>query len=487
MTLLRHLTSRACDVALHARSLESSTNDASAERDAILNYLGYELAHAFISPMRFWSSLTRSALDNPYSVFSLNPFAKSASAAFEVFEQITKRYGKPEFGITETSINGLKVPVTEKVVLNKPFCNLLHFARDEAISGKRNDPKVLLIAPMSGHYATLLRGTAKSMIPEHDLYVTDWKDSRNVPLADGRFDLEDFVDYIIEFVQFLGPNTHVMAVCQPAVPALAAAAVMAKRGMAIQPASLTLMGGPIDTRRNPTAVNKLAMDKPMSWFERSVISVVPFPQLGFMRRVYPGFIQLSGFMTMNLERHQTAYRELFENLVKGDCDSVAQHKTFYDEYLAVMDLPAEFYLQTVKAVFKDHDLPDGRMMHRGELIDCSAIRSTAIMTIEGEKDDICGIGQTQAAHDLCTNVPAEERYHYLQLGVGHYGVFNGTRYRTEIQPRIREMIRTVEARRKAQAARGAAIEVLPTASKTVVRPPMPFSRWDEVQPTGKPN
>jgi poly(3-hydroxybutyrate) depolymerase len=451
-----------------------------------LNYFGYEMAHAFISPMRWWSTSARLALDNPYSPFSMNPFAKSASAALEVFENLTKRYGKPEFGLKETTINGLVVPVSEDIVFRKPFCDLIHFVRDETVSGKRNDPKVLLIAPMSGHYATLLRGTAKSMIPEHELYVTDWKDSRSVPVVEGRFDLDDFVDYIIEMVEFLGPNTHVMAVCQPAVPALAAAAVMAKRNMPVQMASLTLMGGPIDTRRNPTAVNKLAMDKPMSWFEQTVISVVPFPQPGFMRRVYPGFVQLTGFMTMNLERHQTAYRELFENLVKGDCDSVANHRTFYDEYLAVMDLPAEFYLQTVRSVFKDHDLPNGRMMHRGELVDCSAIRQTAIMTVEGEKDDICGIGQTQAAHDLCTNVPEEERYHYMQLGVGHYGVFNGTRFRTEIQPRIREMIRTIDGKRKAQTARPV-IEVVPPAPKSPVRMPLPISRWEDAQPTGKLN
>ncbi len=453
-----------------------------------MKYLGYELTHAVLQPMRFWSTTMRLALDNPFGMLSLNPFAKSASAALEVFEAMTKRYGKPSFGIAETSINGANVSITEKTVFSKPFCDLIHFERDLATAGQRNDPKVLLIAPMSGHYATLLRGTVKSMLPEHELYVTDWMDARNVPLADGRFDLDDFVDYIVEMVQFLGPNTHIMAVCQPAVPALAAAALMAKRNMPIQPASLTLMGGPIDTRRNPTAVNKLAMQKPMSWFEQSVITPVPFPQAGFMRQVYPGFIQLSGFMTMNLERHQTAYHELFENLVKGDCDSVKNHREFYDEYLAVMDLPAEFYLQTVKSVFKDFDLPNKKMMHRGELIDCSAISRTAIMTIEGERDDICGIGQTEAAHDLCPNVPADEHYHYLQPGVGHFGVFNGTRYRTEIQPRIREMIRTIDAKRKAEAARGPLIEVVQATTKPVTLRSIPTkARLDDIQPTGKPN
>ena len=436
--------------------------------------------------MRFWSTAMRLGLDHPMSLLSLNPFAKSASAALEVFESLTKRYGKPAFEINETSINGLKVGITEQVVHSKPFANLIHFKRDDAVAGPRNDPKVLLIAPMSGHYATLLRGTVKSMIAEHEVYITDWTDSRQVPVADGRFDLDDFVDYIIDFIDHLGPNTHVMAVCQPAVPAMIAAAIMAKRGMANQPASLTLMGGPIDTRRNPTGVNKLAMSKPLSWFERNVISVVPFPQLGFMRRVYPGFVQLSGFMTMNLERHQTAYRELFENLVKGDCDSVNQHRTFYDEYLAVMDLPAEFYLQTIKTVFQDHDLPNKRFMHRGELVDCGAIRRTAIMTVEGEKDDICGVGQTEAAHDLCPNVPADEHYHYLQPGVGHYGVFNGTRYRTEIQPRIREMIRTIDAKRRAQAR--PTIEIVPVSKPAVAKRMLPAAvRLDEMQLVGKPN
>ena len=444
--------------------------------------------------MRFWATALRLGLDNPFSPFSLNPFAKSFSAGLEVFEGLTKRYGKPAFGISETSINGLKTAVTEDRVLTRPFCDLIHFKRDPAVTAKRNDPKVLLIAPMSGHYATLLRGTVNSMIPEHEVYITDWKDARHVPLADGRFDLASFVDYIIEFVQHLGPNTHVMAVCQPAVPALAATALMAQRGMANQPASLTLMGGPIDTRRNPTDVNKLAMAKSLSWFERNVISVVPFPQAGFMRRVYPGFIQLGGFMTMNLERHQTAHWELFEHLVKGDCDNVNQHRKFYDEYLAVMDLSAEFYLQTVKAVFQTHDLPDKKYMHRGELVDCSAIRNTALMTVEGEKDDICGVGQTEAAHDLCTNIRADEHFHYLQSGVGHYGVFNGTRYRTEIQPRIREMIRTIDARRRAETGQQASsfdsdIEAGPVevAHQAAARALTSTFRLEDMHPMGKPN
>ena len=330
----------------------------------------------------------------------------------------------------------------------KPFCELINFKRALPVGDSKNDPKVLVVAPMSGHYATLLRGTVQAMLPEHDVYVTDWIDARDVPIYQGTFDLDDFIDYVIEFIEFLGPRTHVIAVCQPAVPVLAATALMASRDHPAQPASVTLMGGPIDTRRNPTVVNDLAATRPIEWFEQNVISMVPFPNAGMMRRVYPGFIQLTGFMTMNLDRHRKAHWDLFENLVKGDCDSVAQHRKFYDEYLAVMDLPAEFYLQTVQTAFQDHALPNGEMRHRGELVDCSAIRQTALMTVEGENDDICGLGQTQAAHDLCVNVPEDEHFHYVQPGVGHYGVFNGTRWRTEIQPRIREMIRTIHHRRK---------------------------------------
>lgn len=413
-----------------------------------MNYQAYELAHALVSPMRMASHQLRMQMDFPFNPLGQTPFGRGVSAACEVFENLTRRYGKPEFGITETMVHGLEVPVTEEVALEKPFCNLLHFDRDESVIGKRYDPKVLLIAPMSGHYATLLRGTVKAMIPEHNVYITDWTDAREVPLAEGPFDLDDYIDYIIEFVQFLGPNTHVIAVCQPSVPALAACAVMARRDDPCQPSSLTLMGGPIDTRRNPTQVNELAMNRPLSWFESQVISRVPFPNPGFMREVYPGFVQLTGFMQMNLDRHISAHVDLFNHLVEGDCDSARQHQLFYEEYLAVMDLPAEFYLQTVQMVFQEHRLPNGTLTHRGEPVDCSAIRKTALMTVEGEKDDICGLGQTDAAHDLCSNIPIDEKYHYVQPGVGHYGVFNGTRWRTEIQPRIREMIRTVQFKRR---------------------------------------
>lgn len=412
-----------------------------------MNYYAYEMAHAMLSPVRMGVQAMRQTLDWPLNPFGQTFAGKNMRAACEVFENVTRRYGKPEFGLKSTMISGLEVPIHEEVILSRPFCNLIHFRRDDTVAGPRRDPKVLIVAPMSGHYATLLRGTVAAMLPEHDVYITDWVDARDVPLSQGRFDFEDFVDYLVHFTRYIGENVHILAVCQPAVPALVATALMASRDEANQPASLILMGGPIDTRRNPTKVNELAEERSIEWFENNVVSTVPFPNAGFMRPVYPGFMQLTGFMTMNLERHMNAHVELFNNLVQGDCDSVNQHQTFYEEYLSVMDLTAEFYLQTVRIVFQDHLLPDRKLKHRDEIVDCSAIQNTALMTVEGEKDDICGLGQTEAAHDLCSNVPIDEKIHYVQDGVGHYGVFNGTRWRTEIQPRIREFIRTTQFKR----------------------------------------
>ncbi len=413
-----------------------------------MQYHAYEIAHACIAPLRISSEILKNACGNAFSPFSYTTVGRSVAAACEVFEGATRRYGKPSFGIERTEIDGLPVAVREQVVLRRTFVDLLHFGRDRSARGERHDPKVLLVAPLSGHYATLLRGTVEAMIPEHELYITDWRDARTVSLSAGRFDLDDFIDTIIELVRFVGPETHVVAVCQPSVPVLAATAIMAALGDPRQPASITLMGGPIDTRRNPTLVNEHAMSKSLAWFEHVVISRVPLPHPGFLRRVYPGFVQLTGFMTMNLDRHLGAHIDLYNHLIEGDCDSVQQHRKFYEEYLSVMDLPAEFFLQTIKAVFQDHALPDGTMTHRGMKIDCRAIRNTALMTVEGEKDDICGVGQTESAHDLCVNLPADDHHHYVQPGVGHYGVFNGKRWRTEIQPRIREMIRATERRRK---------------------------------------
>jgi poly(3-hydroxybutyrate) depolymerase len=415
-----------------------------------MKYHAYELAHAMVSPWRMASQGLRFQLDFPLNPLSGLPLSRSMSAACSVFERVTDRYSKPEWGIENTTIDGVNVPITIEQTALKPFCNLIHFKRDATLTAGRNDPKVLLVAPMSGHYATLLRGTVQAMIAEHDVYVTDWVDARQVPTFEGKFDLDDFIDYIIEFTQLLGPDIHIMAVCQPAVPCLAATAIMAARDTATQPLSLTMMGGPIDTRCNPTVVNELAEQKPLSWFEQNVISHVPFPNPGSMRKVYPGFIQLTGFMTMNLERHREAHWKLFDHLVQGDNDSVAAHEKFYDEYLAVMDLPAEFYLQTIETAFQSHALPLGTMMHRDEHVDCEEIKNTAIITIEGENDDVCGIGQTGAAHALCSNVPDEAKFHYVQPNVGHYGVFNGRRWREEIQPRIRDRIRLAIAARPKQ-------------------------------------
>lgn len=419
----------------------------------ILLYHAYELSHAAVRPLRVQSDTLRYLCRSAFSPVAYTPVGKAVAAACEVFENVTRRYRKPEWGIDAVQIDGQPVAVSGELVYGKLFCDLLHFKREEDPAAPRRDPKVLIVAPLSGHYATLLRGTVTAMVPEHEVYVTDWRDARMMPLAYGRFDLDEFIDYIMDFVRFIGPDTHVVAICQPSVPVLAATALMAANEDPLRPASITLIGGPIDTRRNPTAVNDLAASRPLAWFEQSVISTVPFPNPGVMRRVYPGFVQLTGFMTMNLERHLDAHADLFRHLIEGDDDSVEQHQRFYEEYRAVMDLTAEFYLQTIKTVFQDHALPRGVMHHRGERIDCGQIRDTALMTIEGELDDICGLGQTAAAHDLCCNIPDDDHHRHVQLGVGHYGVFNGRRWRNEIQPRLAKMIRTTERRRRRRAGR----------------------------------
>ena len=411
-------------------------------------YQLYELSHAALSPWRAAADAMRLAYTNPLNPVSRTAPGRAFAAGLEVFERTTRRYGKPEFGIEEIAINFKPVSVHEKVVWSKPFCNLVHFER--ALPPRhRRDPKILIVAPMSGHYATLLRGTVETLLPSADVYITDWIDARMVPLSKGSFDLDDYIDYIIDMLQMLGPDVHIMAVCQPSVPVLAAVAVMEKHGNAAVPRSMTLMGGPIDTRINPTAVNALAETKPIEWFRDNVIMQVPWPQPGFMRDVYPGFLQLSGFMSMNLDRHMIAHKEFFQHLVEGDGDSAEKHREFYDEYLAVMDLTAEFYLQTVQTVFIDHALPKGRFMHRGELVEPAAIQNVALLTVEGENDDISGLGQTKAAHALCTGLPDDMQVHYMQPAVGHYGVFNGSRFRTEIAPRILDFMRTQDHRRKA--------------------------------------
>lgn len=404
-------------------------------------YQLYEMNHAAMQPMRALADTMRLYYSNPLNPLTHTPFGRSMAAGAELFERTTRRYGKPTFGLDETKVDFKPVPVIERVIWSKPFCDLIHF--DRAVDPQRRpDPKILMIAPMSGHYATLLRGTVETLLPHAEIYITDWTDARMVPATDGRFDLDDFVDYIIEMIHAIGPDTHVMAVCQPSVPALMAVSLMEGRGDKLAPATMTLMGGPIDTRRNPTAVNLLAEEKGIDWFRENVIMRVPFPEPGFMRKVYPGFLQLSGFMSMNLDKHITAHKDFFMHLVKDDGDSAERHRDFYDEYLAVMDMTAEFYLQTVDTVFIKHALPKGEMMHRGELVDPSSIRNVALMTVEGENDDISGVGQTEAAHDLCVNIPDDMRVHYMQPKVGHYGVFNGSRFRAEIAPRILDFIAT---------------------------------------------
>ncbi len=407
-----------------------------------MHYHAYEMAHVMMAPARFFNSAFRAGLDMPLNPFSHTYPARALSAACAVFESLTRRYGKPEFAIHSIEIDGQSVPVTQSIVQRRTFCNLLHFARAPLARSFETTPPVLLIAPLSGHYATLLRGTVRDLLAHHDVYITDWVDARDVPLHEGDFGLDDFIDYLRDFISFVGRGAHVIAVSQPSVPALATTALMAADNDPFQPASLTLIGGPIDTRINPTVVNRLAQQQSLTWFEHNIIASVPFPNAGFMRQVYPGFLQLTGFMTMNLERHATAHVELFQNLIKGDQDSARQHNDFYEEYLAVMDLPAKFYLETVERVFLEHGLAKGTFRHRGRLVDCSAIRTTALFTIEGERDDICGRGQTAAAHTICRNIPPHMRLAHLQPGVGHYGVFNGSRFRRDVRPRITDWIQS---------------------------------------------
>ncbi len=400
-------------------------------------YQFYEWNHAFLSPARALNDAVRLYYKNPLNPLTHTEWGRQIAAAGDVFERMTRRYGKPDFGIDSVEVDGHEVRVVEEVVWSRPFCNLLHFKRMRPV-GAPKQPSIVIVAPMSGHYSSLLRGTVAALLQTNDVYITDWVDARMVPLAAGTFDLDDYVDYIIDITQFMKGDLHMVAVCQPAVPVFAATALMEARGDSALPKSITLMGGPIDTRENPTEVNEYAAKHDLEWFERNVVMTVPFPHPGVMRKVYPGFLQLTGFMTMNLDRHLSAHYDYFDDLVKGDGDSADKHREFYDEYLSVMDLTAEFYLQTVDTVFLKQSLPKGEMTLRGEPVDPSKITRTPIFTVEGENDDISGLGQTQAAHTLTPNLPAERHQHYEQEGVGHYGVFNGSRFRREIAPRITE-------------------------------------------------
>ena len=403
-------------------------------------YHWYELGQAAFRPARAVADSCRLFL-NPFNPLSHTPMGRHAIAACEVFERATRRYPKPEFGIPRTKVGGVWAAVTEEVVWQTPFCRLVHFKRDIDPARAGQHPRLLLVAPMSGHFATLLRGTVETFLPDHEVYITDWADAREVPPAEGQFDLDDYIDTMAGMFRFFGGDVHVFAVCQPSVPVLAATALMEADGDPAVPLTLTLAGGPIDTRVNQTVVNTMAEERGTEWFRRNVITNVPWPCEGRGRQVYPGFLQLSGFMTMNLDRHVQAHKDMFQHLVKGDGDSADKHREFYDEYLAVMDLTAEFYLQTVDTVFVKHLMPRGLMTHRGRLIDLSAIRRPALMTVEGEKDDITGTGQCRAALDLCTGIPAAHKQHFECPRVGHYGVFNGSRFRSEIAPRMTKFMR----------------------------------------------
>jgi len=412
-------------------------------------YWLYEMGQAALDPSRAVADATKLFFKNPANPLSHTTYGKSVAAAMELFERSTRRYQRPEWRIDETVVGGEHIPVHIRTVWEQPFCRLIHFERSFVTPPRRPQPKVLIVAPMSGHYATLLRGTVEAFLPNHEVYITDWRNARSVPMSAGRFDLDDYIDYVIAMLHALGGDTHVMAVCQPSVPVLAAAALMEADKDPYAPLSMTLMGGPIDTRINPNSVNELAENRGIEWFRSNVITKVPFPHPGVMRDVYPGFLQLNGFVSMNLDRHIEAHRNLFTHLVQGDGDSAQKHREFYDEYLAVMDLAAEFYLQTVDTVFIRHALPKGEMMHRGRKVDPSVITRVALMTVEGENDDISGVGQTEAAHRLCVNIPAEKKVHYLQPAVGHYGVFNGSRFRSEIAPRISDFMLSNNRSRKA--------------------------------------
>ena len=411
-------------------------------------YWFYEMSHAALNPSRAFADATRLFFRNPANPLAHTTYGKSMAAAAELFERSTRRYRRPDWNIHSTTVGGEQVGVHLATVWERPFCKLIHFERALTHAPRRPQPKLLIVAPMSGHYPTLLRGTVETFLPNHEVYITDWADARMVPVSAGRFDLDDYIDYVISMLHALGGDVHVIAVCQPSVPVMAAVARMEAEDDPYVPHSMVLMGGPIDTRINSNSVNRLAQERGIDWFRHNVITKVPFPHPGFMRDVYPGFLQLHGFMSMNLDRHLEAHRDLFLNLVKGDGDSAQKHREFYDEYLAVMDLSAEFYLQTVDTVFIRHALPKGQMTHRGRAVDPSRIRHVALMTVEGEKDDISSVGQTDAAHVLCPNIPADKKVHYMQQGVGHYGVFNGSRFRAEIAPRIADFALSNNAPRR---------------------------------------
>jgi poly(3-hydroxybutyrate) depolymerase len=395
-------------------------------------YDAYEIQRSLLAGASAFANFSAGLLNNPANPFAAWGGGPVMASALEVFAHASAPRGKPEFGLDRTTIDGREVDVHEEIVLRKPFGQLKRFVRQ----GVEDGPKLLIVAPMSGHYATLLRGTVERMLPVADVYITDWRDAKQVPLSDGRFDLEDYVDYIIAYLEHIGaqgdPRAHMLAVCQPSVPSYAAVAVMSADAHPNRPKTLTMMGGPVDTREAPTAVNTLATERPFSWFEQNVIATVPATYAGAGRRVYPGFLQLAGFMTMNLGSHMISHWEMFKHLVQGDDESADATMRFYEEYRSVCDMTAEFYLQTIDLVFQSHALPKGEMMHRGRKVDPAAITDVGLLAIEGERDDISGLGQTRAALTLATKLPEAKKLYHMAEGVGHYGIFNGSKWRTRI-------------------------------------------------------
>jgi poly(3-hydroxybutyrate) depolymerase len=403
-------------------------------------YDAYEVQRSLLAGASRLAGLGAGWLSNPANPWSYNSMSPMVSASLDVFAHAAAPRGKPDFGLHFTTVGRKLVPVREEVLVRKPFGQLKRFARQ----GVEGGPRVLIVAPMSGHYATLLRGTVERLLPRHDVYITDWRDAKLVPLSQGAFDLDDYVDYLVEFLAAIGETTgerpHMLAVCQPSVPAFAATALMESDKHQWRPRTLTLMGGPIDTREAPTAVNTLATERPHAWFQQNVIATVPMIYPGAGRKVYPGFLQLAGFMTMNLGSHLISHWEMFRHLVDGDEESADATRDFYDEYRSVCDMDAPFYLQTVDVVFQRHLLPKGELMHRGRRVDPAAIRDTALLAIEGERDDISGIGQTRAALDIATRLPAAKKKYHLANGVGHYGIFNGRKWRERIAPVVEKWI-----------------------------------------------
>jgi polyhydroxyalkanoate depolymerase len=397
-------------------------------------YEAYQAHDDFAAPIRALADFAAGSLGRP--VTSENIHIRRLAASYELIARCRLTHERPPFGIHTVTQGNREVEVREEAAHTTPFGTLLHFKKDSDIP----QPRVLLVAPLSGHFATLLRGTVRTMLPEHDVYITDWHNGRGISIWQGRFDFEAFIDHIIRFIEIMGPGTHVIAVCQPCPAVLAAVAVMAEAGHQAQPRSLTLMAGPIDTRVNPTRVNELALKHPIDWFERNLVTSVPLRYPGALRLVYPGFLQLAAFMSMNIDRHWKAHNDLFDHLVNGEHEKAQAIASFYDEYFAVMDLPAEFYLQTVRLVFQEHALPRGLMEWHGKRVDPSAIRRTALFTVEGERDDICSVGQTVAAHDLCSRLRPYLKRHHMQAGVGHYGVFNGGRWSGHIYPLVKNLI-----------------------------------------------